>query len=138
MKTSPNGFALIEKFEGFSHFAYRDIAGNWTIGFGHKLLPGESFPQGITQDAALALLQKDVQVAESAVNRLAPQANQNQFDALVDFAYECGTGALQMMLGHGWDHAPEQMPRWNHAAGKVSDGLTRRRAAELELFNTPI
>lgn len=44
---------------------------------------------------------------------------------------------LQMMLGHGWDQVPVQIIRWNHAGGKVVDGLTRCWATELELFNTP-
>jgi lysozyme len=82
-------------------------------------------------------LQQDVAAVEGAVNRLAPGVNQNQFDALVDFGFNLGVGALQTMLSHGLDQVPVQIPRWNHVNGQVSPGLTARRQAEVDLWNTP-
>ena len=138
MKTSQNGLTLIETSEGFRSETYLDAAGNPTIGYGHLIKPGEIFPGGITEAEGQQLLEADVAAAEAAVNSMAPQANQNQFDALVDFAFNLGAGALHTMLGHGWDQVTSQIPRWNKAAGNVLPGLVTRRAAEVTLFTTPV
>ena len=135
MQTSQRGLALIMGNEGFSATVYLD-AGHEAIGYGHDLLPGESFPNGITQAAAQALLAQDVGKVENAVNHLGWPLNQNQFDALIDFGFNLGVGALQTMCSHGMENVPEQMPRWNHCQGSVSTALTARRAAEVALWNT--
>ena len=137
MQTSQRGLALIMGNEGFSATVYPD-AGQEAIGYGHDLLPGEGFPNGITQDQATAILAHDLATRfEPAVNRLAPQANQNQFDSLVDFCFNLGVGSLEMMLAHGWDEVTEQIPLWCHVAGVENANLKARRAAEIALFNTP-
>ena len=136
MQTSQRGLAMIEGFEGFSSTVYPD-AGHSAIGFGHDLLPGESFPNGVTREEAQALLAKDVAKVESAVNNLGWPLTQNQFDALVDFGYNLGVGVLYQMCAHGLEHVPAQIPRWNHCQGQVNDALTARRAAEVDLWNTP-
>jgi lysozyme len=136
MKTSQNGLNLIETSEGFRDTIYLDVAGKATIGYGHLIKSGEDFSTGITQEQGQALLQADVEIAEDAVNAHAPQANQNQFDALVDFAFNLGTGALQQMLAHGWGQVPVQILRWNKAGGEIRSGLVRRREAEVTLFNS--
>lgn len=138
MKTSQNGLTLIETSEGFRGAIYNDAAGRPTIGYGHLILSGENFSAGIDQDQGQALLESDVAKAEAIVNALAPMANQNQFDALVDFTFNLGPVALKTMLGHGWSQVPLQMPRWNQAGGVVQAGLVKRRAAEVTLFNTPL
>lgn len=136
MKTSPNGLNFIKQFEGFRQFVYPDVAGKMTIGYGHLLTEGEQFPNGITEAQGLDLLAQDLSGAEDSVSRFASQANQNQFDALVDFTFNLGAGSLQEMLSHGWDEVPVQMVRWDHAGGKQVAGLTARREKEVELFTS--
>jgi GH24 family phage-related lysozyme (muramidase) len=72
------------------------------------------------------------------VRRLAPQANQNQFDALVDFTYEMGTGALARLLSHGWARVPAELPRWRCINHRPVAGLEIRRRREVELFVAPV
>jgi lysozyme len=62
--------------------------------------------------------------------------NQNQWDAVADFTFECGSGALIQLLAHGIDQIPAQLPRWVHAGGKVLPGMIARRAAEVKMFNS--
>jgi lysozyme len=135
MQTSQRGLALIMGNEGFSATVYPD-AGQEAIGYGHDLLPGESYPEGITREEARALLAQDVGKVENAVNSLGWPLNQNQFDALIDFGFNLGIGALQTLCGHGIENVPEQIPRWNHCEGVVSAALTARRASEVALWNT--
>lgn len=141
MEISSAGLALIERSEGFSSTVYNDVAGIPTIGYGHRLLPGESFPDGITQAQAQAILSNDVQSAEAAVRRLVTVSlTQGQFDALVDFTYNLGAGNLQSStrlkdLNAGdYDAAAQQILRWDHAGGKVQPGLQTRRQAEFDMF----
>jgi lysozyme len=92
------GLSLIKRFEGFSPTIYLDAAGLPTIGYGHLLRPGEAemFRRGISHEAGIALLIKDVEAAERSVLRLitVPLTN-GQFDALVSFTFNLGGGALQ-------------------------------------------
>ncbi len=138
MKINETGLKLIEQEEGLRLHVYLDSVGRPTIGYGHLILPGENFSTGLTQAAAEQLLHKDVAVAEEAVNKHAPNANQNQFSALCDFAYNLGTGSLAQMLAHGFDQIPNQILKWDHAGGKELSDLKKRRMAELQLFNTPV
>ena len=88
MQTSPSGVRFIESNEGLRLSVYKDVAGYQTIGYGHRLVLPESFPNGVTEPQAARILSQDLSTRfEPAVNRLAPQANQNQFDALVDFCW---------------------------------------------------
>jgi GH24 family phage-related lysozyme (muramidase) len=140
MNTSENGFALIRSNEGLGLKQYLD-QGKWAIGYGHDLLPGETYPNGIDQSTAQKILEKDVASWDVFINHLAPQANQNQHDALADFTHQFGPGGLQQLLSHGWDQVTVQMPRWIHmrnAAGieVVSPNLVARRNKEIALFNS--
>ena len=137
MKTSPAGIAFIAKNEGFTATPKGDF-GHEVIGHGHDLLPGESFPNGITEEEAQALLESDVAKVDAAMNaqHLALDLNQNQFDAVADFTFECGVGALVQLLAHGVDQIPAQLPRWTHAGGKELPGMVARRAADVALFNS--
>ena len=135
LQISPFGLALIKTSEGFRSTTYNDGAGNPTIGYGHKLLPGESYPDGISPAAAADLMLHDLVIPQQQLLQLVPAScTQNQWDALCDFAYNLGIGALRTMLSHGWDQVRVQLPLWNHVKGVVSAGLTARRAAELKLF----
>jgi lysozyme len=136
VEISQTGLDLIMQSEGFSATPYDDN-GKQAWGYGHDALAGEEVPTSITEPDAQILLKQDLSMVMNAVQKLAPQANQNQFDALCDFAYNLGVGALQTMLSHGFDQVPSQIPRWNHVNRVESAGLTQRRAAEVALFNTP-
>ena len=137
MRISLNGLKLIEQSEGFRPMPYQDVAGVWTVGYGHRILMGEYFNEGITHQEAEQLLAQDVAHAEASVSRLAPEANQNQFDALADFTYNLGVGPLQTMLAHGWENVPQELPLWVYADHVVQPGLVTRRAAEVALFTAP-
>ena len=95
MKLSAEGLDLTKKSEGFRDRVYRDVAGLPTIGYGHLIKPTESFPDGIAEPQAAAILASDVQEAEQAVARLVKVAlTQGQLDALVDFCFNLGAGRL--------------------------------------------
>ena len=148
MKISDNGLALIKRFEGFEPESYQDIAGVWTIGYGHTG-PEVGPDQKISQKEADALLERDLKTFENAVDRaVKAPLNQNEFDALVSFAYNVGAGALRSStalkrLNRGNRlGAADALTWWNKATvgGVLREvaGLTRRRAAEKALFLTPV
>jgi len=141
MSLSANGLSLIEQFEGLRLTAYQDSGGVWTIGYGHtgNVTPGET----ITQPQAQQLLQQDASSAENAVrNNVKVPITQGQFDALVDFTYNCGAGALQNspMLKdlNAGNYAGAQAAFNNYyvhdSAGNLLPGLVRRRAEEASMF----
>lgn len=140
---SPAGLALTEAFEGLRLKAYEDSVGVWTIGYGHT---GNDVKPGliITKEQADILLAADVAWAVACVNKAVEVAiNQNQFDALVDFTFNLGgpsfTGSTLLRRLNSGDiaGAAEEFIRWNKANKQVVPGLTRRRQAETDLFNTP-
>lgn len=98
MKTSDLWIEQLIKFEGCRLKAYKDIAGVPTIGIGHT---GKDVQMGmtITMDRAKELLKSDLTKAENYVNSfndvLKGALTQNQFDALVDIVYNCGSGAIR-------------------------------------------
>jgi lysozyme len=141
MQLSSYGYSFIQAQEGFTPAVKGDTGGKQEIGYGHDLLPGESFPNGISILQAIALLHQDVAKIETPVTISVPQyCTQNQFDALIDFTYECGLSALHELLSHGWSQVTTQLPRWNkaHVNGvlTVLEDMAKRRAAEIELFNS--
>ena len=95
MQISENGIRFIESFEGFSSKVYNDV-GHPAVGYGHDLQPGESFPDGITQPEAEALLIQDVNTRYAPVvnSLITSDCTQNQFDALVSFTFNEGVGNL--------------------------------------------
>ena len=137
MQISPNGLRFIQSNEGYSATVYKDVAGYSTIGYGHKLMPEESFPNGITQAEAAQILDSDLALIELTLAHLVPQGcTQNQWDALCDFAFNLGVGALKTLLAHGWDNVPIQMMRWIYAGGEAVPGLKKRREAEVQMFTS--
>ena len=146
--TSP-GFQLCEDSEGYAKdrgdgwvVAYWDADGRcWTIGFGST---GPDIKKGTTwtRDHAVLRLQQGWEKAQAGVLRASPilRAYPNMLDALTDFAYNCGIGAYQMSTlrryvdKQRWQDASNELPKWNHAGGKVIRGLTIRRARERDLF----
>jgi len=130
------GLDLIKRFEGFSSTVYICPAGYPTIGYGHLVRSGESFNE-ISETEAEELLRKDVESAERAVLRLVNvPLTDGQFDALVSFTFNLGSGAFQRStLRRKVNHqahaeVPEQLMRWVWAGGRKLNGLARRRRAE--------
>lgn len=149
-----DGLALIRHFEsclepdGDGYFrAYADPYYGWavpTIGWGTTYYEtGRRVARGdrISQARADELLLWEVTEKAQAVTELvtAPLGN-DQFDALVSFAYNCGSGALaestllRLLNAGDYPGAADQFLRWNRSNGQVSRGLTRRRHSERNLF----
>ena len=145
MNLSKTGLDLIKRFESFRAAPYLCSAGVPTIGYGTTVYPNgikvKLSDQKITQQLAESFLQRHVNAIEKDVSKLVKVTlTQNQFDALVSFAYNVGLGAfndstlLKLLNAGDIDNASKQFERWNKAGGKVSNGLTRRRNAEKALF----
>ena len=129
MKTSEKGIALIKSFEGCRLTAYLCPAGVWTIGYGHTA--GVSNGQAITQEQADSFLKADLEKYEKYVNATGLTLNQNQFDALVSFTYNCGAGNLKKLIANRTlPEIADAMLLYNKGGGKVLAGLVRRREAE--------
>ena len=145
MGVSQSCIDLIKRSEGLRLTPYLDVAGFWTVGYGHKLTDAELAGGGETRtiDEATAdeLLANDCELATNAVQRLVrvPLA-QGQLDALVDFTYNLGqsrlaSSTLLKLLNMGkYADAGQQLLRWDMAAGEHLAGLTIRREAELALW----
>ena len=143
MRTSPKGIRLIQQFEGFRSKAYRDPVGIWTIGFGFT--KGVKEGDTMTQAQASARLKSELAEYEAGVKQACTvPPNQNQFDALVCFAFNVGVAGMKrssVIKAHNReDHqaASRAFGLWNKAGGKVWPGLTRRRAAESALYLEPM
>ena len=142
MHISEKGIKLIQQYEGLRLQAYRCAAGVWTIGWGWTgLVDGKSITAGmtITRQKADELFKQGIVKYENYVNSVHLNLNQNQFDALCSFAYNCGLGSLQTLVrNRNLKQIGEALTLYNKAGGKVLAGLTKRRKAEQELFNTPV
>ena len=140
--TSEKGIALIKQFEGCRLEAYKPVKTEkyYTIGWGHY---GSDVKknQKITLDQADKMLKSDLKKYEANVNKYMKiyNFNQNQFDALVSFAYNIGS--IDTLTDNGKrsiDTIKKKLPLYTKAGGKTLAGLIRRREAELKLFNTPV
>lgn len=149
MKTSQVGLDFIAKWEGVVLKPYKDVAGLRTIGVGHLIQAGENFPDGIaiTKERAFELLAEDVKKCEEAISRaIKVTLTQSQFDALVSFGFNCGVGVYTTSSAcralNAGDHAgfAAGLLMWDKAKVKgvmtPVAGLTARRRAEVELFNS--
>lgn len=138
MNISENGLSLIKSFEGCRLTAYKCPAGVWTIGWGHT--GGVYQGQTITQAQADEMLVSDLAFYERKVDKYSSYGwNQNEFDALVSFAYNIGS--IDQLTANGTRTRAviaNKMLEYNKAAGKVLAGLVRRREAERALFLTPV
>jgi lysozyme len=141
MSVSPNCAAITKQFEGCKLTAYKCPAEKWTIGYGHT---GPEVHEGLTIDQARAdqYLMLDLLGAQSTVNNMVePQLTQNQFDALCDFVFNCGSGnfksstLLKLVNEKKFAEAALEFGKWTKGGGKVLPGLVKRRAAEAELFS---
>ncbi|GIZ40875.1 hypothetical protein CKM354_000419600 [Cercospora kikuchii] len=147
----PNIIDFIKSFEGFRGSPYQDVAGLWTVGYGHLCSQstrcrelGYSYPISETQGEQL--LARDVRQFEVCIGQQVGgvRLNANQYGALVSWAFNVGCGntassTLVKRLNAGENPntvAAEELPKWNKAGGQPVAGLTRRRAEEVQLFQT--
>ena len=141
------GLDLIKEYEGFRSNVYQDQKGIWTIGWGTTYLSDgskvTSHTPSVSEEEATELLHYGCRIAVKSINdHVSVALNQNQFDALVCFVYNIGIGGFQSstllrLLNDGdYDSVSSQLMRWNKADGVEARGLTRRRKAEAELFNS--
>lgn len=142
MKYSLKGLRLTEGFEGARLRAYQDSKGVWTIGYGHT---GHDVYEGLvwTQAQAEAALAIDEAWAESVVQaRVKVPLTQNEFDALVDFVFNAGSGnftastMLRLLNAGDYHGAAGEFVKWDKCGGVVLAGLLRRRQAEAVEFGT--
>jgi lysozyme len=152
LSLSNNGLNFIKKHEGLKTHLYLDQAGNCTIGYGHLVHKGacngseqQEFQSGITQNRALDLLRSDVNWAVNAVNNnVQADLTQTQFDALVDFVFNEGTGSFKSSqllteLNQGnYGDVCHQLSRWVLANHKVLPVLEDRRIDECKMFTSGI
>ena len=147
-RLGPDGLALIKEFEGYhtaqpdgSCVAYLCPAKVPTIGWG--CTEGVRLGMRWTEAEATAALQRELLKAERAVNEaVTVYMTQAQYDALVSFTYNVGSGALRRStllrkLNRGdYDGAEKEFARWNRGGGRVLRGLSRRRKREAIMFGS--
>ena len=139
MNISQAGIDLIKSFEGCRLEAYLDSVNVPTIGYGST--EGVKMGDRLTQAEVDALLTADLVRFEKCVtDQVDVDLRQNEFDALVSFAFNLGCNALKnstlLKLLNAGDKAAagQQFLRWDKAGGQVLAGLTRRRKAESSMF----
>ena len=145
MKLNKESSELIKSFEGCKLKAYQCSAKKWTIGYGNTF-----FEDGTPVVAGNAISQQKAEdMFELIANEFAAKVaklvtsnvTDNQFGALVSFAYNCGVVNLQkstllkkVNANHNDPSIKAEFLKWNKASGKVLAGLTRRREAESNLY----
>jgi lysozyme len=144
MKMSETGLELLKEFEGLRLKAYRDAAGIWTIGYGTTSAAGVGIIKGgmlISKAEAENMLRRSLASYERAVsNSIKVEISQQQFDALVSFAYNVGiegfrrSSVLRHVNARDFDRVPQSLSLWIKSKGKVLPGLVSRRAREAKLF----
>jgi len=158
MKLSDKGKRLLMEWEGFKAEIYKDSVGLDTIGVGHLLTHDEinlgeivledeqavKFEDGLTEDQVLSLLARDVRKFERVIQDVRVGLKQNEFDALVIFAFNVGVHAfvrstlLEELNAGAYENVPRELRRWNRAGGLVVKGLSNRREKEIALWNDAI
>ena len=145
MTTSKAGLDIIKEFEGFRSKPYLDIGGVPTIGYGttrHGNRDVQMDDIAMSKKVASNILENQVNsnYAKEVSHAIQVDVTQNQFDAMVSFAYNVGIygfkkSTLLKKLNHGKKiKASKEFGKWIHVNGKVSKGLKIRRKKEAELF----
>jgi lysozyme len=170
MKTSKNGLEFIARWEGTILNPYICAAGKWTIGVGHVIRATDSFSTisnvnvkellaskdknhpvaslKISKEEAFVILAKDIEITEKALSKdVTVPLTQNQFDALVSFGFNCGTGvyrtsgACKSLNAGDYQAFTVKLLEWCKikvgGVARVNQGLLNRRKSEVELFNSP-
>ena len=125
----------LKRFEQLRLTSYQDSKGVWTIGYGHT--SGVRKGDRISEQRAEELLRGDLSTAEKFVGTIKEMDTQGKYDALVDFAFNCGVGALKsstllqfIQSGRKTWEIQEQFLRWVNSGGKKLGGLVTRRIWE--------
>ena len=143
MITSDKGVEQIKFFEGFRSLPYKDVGGKLTVGYGHLMVHGDGTVEGspITMGQATSLLRNDLKHAESTVTMAVKlPLEQHQFDALVSFVFNVGSGAflgstlLQRLNGKNYMAAADEFLKWDKVDGQHNKSLFNRRFAERSCF----
>ena len=145
MNISQVGIDLIKKFEGYKTKPYKDVAGLWTIGYGHligngKILP-DQYNREFTEGEIDELLRQDLAKFERGVTLQFPMLlRQCEFDSLCSFSFNLGLGTLEKsslkknILANNKQEAAKDFLKYIYAGGKPVEGLKKRRLAEQKLF----
>lgn len=144
----PEAVALVKRFEGLWLKPYQDVAGVWTIGWGHEIRQGEDFGDGISEARAEEVLAADLLQAAGGVCRVVlaevvPDLTEGQYAALIDFVFNEGEGHFasstmaKLINSRCFARAGGEFDRWDMADGRQIPGLLRRREAELALWQGP-
>jgi lysozyme len=148
-RMSSSGLDRIRESESFIAQSYDDGVGNQTIGYGHMVLPGESFTGGISEVQGRELFAADVsRIVDPAMDRVTTPLTQNQVDALGSFIYNVGPGnfarsVLPALNAGDYAGATAEMAQYskgrNQRTGELAAlrGLVQRRREEIALFNAP-
>ena len=143
MNISERGLDLIKHHEGLRLQAYQDSVGVWTIGYGHTA--GVKAGDVCTEEQADLWLHMDLHNAEVCIEKcVAVPLTQGEFDAICSFTFNLGCGALRnstllrKLNASDYDGAVAEFKKWDHAGGKQLAGLTKRRAAEADLFEDTV
>ena len=141
MKLSENGANEIKKFEGLRLKSYKCSGGVATIGYGHTA--NVRIGQQISKTQADEYFKNDISKYEKEVNEINKRKNynlnQNQFDSLVSFGFNCGIGGLRTLTNNRTkSQLTDGMKLYNKAGKKINNGLVNRRKRECDLFNKPI
>lgn len=141
--TSPTGRSNIQQWEGYSNKAYQDIAGYWTIGIGHRIVPGDGLTSSsiISDQQVQDLFNQDLTIAENTIrSNVTANITQGMFDALVDFIFNLGAGnfanstLLRLLNSSDYQGAANEFSKWVHAGSSVVPQLVARRAADAQIF----
>jgi lysozyme len=141
MRASQTLIDAIKKFESCVLTAYQDSVGVWTIGYGHT--EGVKKGDRITLYQAEKFLKDDLAKFEPVANKCKHIATQGQYDAVLDFIYNCGpknweSSTLKKYIegGHKTWEIQEQFLRWVNAGGRKLGGLVSRRIWEAARYNS--
>lgn len=135
MRASEQCREAVKEFEGLKLKSYRCTAGVLTIGYGHT--HGVKAGQCVTVSQAESLLTADIRPIERYLNSLGIRFTQGQFDALTDFCFNLGIGALKgstlmklIILKSDEELIQAEFGKWVYCKGKKMRGLIKRRAWE--------
>lgn len=136
------GLSHIMQWEGKRLVAYQDVAGIWTIGYGHTTaagIPRVREGMRISDKEAEDILKTDLRKFEDRVSRLVKvPLTDNQFAVLVSFDFNTGalhkSTLLKKLNAGDYDAVPAELMKWVNAGGKRVQGLVNRRAAEAGLW----
>ena len=149
MTSSDEAIRILKLEEGFSAKPYWDYA-QWTVGYGTRC-PDDKLEEykknGISRETAEDLLREHLNAFEKEVNKFIAKtgisANQNQFDAMTLFSYNCGTswiyqttGVLYKAIVSGatGNQLINAFSRWCYAGGEIKTFLLRRRLSEANMY----